>query len=112
MTTVNYPYPVMVNGYSCKNCTQVDEAKKHIDPAHPQDGPFGVLAKSQPPNPNDPHQKAAAGSAQPSSQTPAVTFGGSLAGLGVASVNGVAADGAVGADPGQAKPGRLLDIST
>jgi hypothetical protein len=59
MTTVNYPSPVMVNGYSCKNCTEVDEAKKHIDPAHPKDGPFGVNASTQPPNPNDPHQKKA-----------------------------------------------------
>jgi len=38
----NYPSPVMVNGYSCKNCTDVDYAKKHIDPAHPKDGPYGV----------------------------------------------------------------------
>ena len=36
--------PVTVNGYSCKNCTEVDEAKKHIDPAHPKDGPYGVNA--------------------------------------------------------------------
>ena len=47
MTTVNYPNPVTVNGYSCKNCTEVDEAKKHIDPAHPKDGPYGVDAKTQ-----------------------------------------------------------------
>jgi hypothetical protein len=59
VTTVNYPNPVMVNGYSCRNCTEVDEAKKHIDPAHPKDGPFGVDAGSQPPNPNDPHQAKA-----------------------------------------------------
>ena len=45
MTTVNYPNPVTVNGYSCKNCTDVDYAKKNIDPAHPKDGPYGVNAK-------------------------------------------------------------------
>ncbi len=33
-----------VNGYSCKNCTDVDYAKKHIDPAHPKEGPYGVNA--------------------------------------------------------------------
>ena len=42
--SVNYPTPVTVNGFSCKNCTEVDEAKKFIDPAHPQDGPFGIYA--------------------------------------------------------------------
>ena len=42
MTTVNYPTPVQVNGYTCRNCTDVDYAKKHIDPQHPKDGPFGI----------------------------------------------------------------------
>jgi len=69
MTTVNYPNPVTVNGYSCKNCTDVDYAKKHIDPAHPKDGPYGVDAKDQPASPGS--QKA---------PFPAVTFGGVLAG--------------------------------
>jgi hypothetical protein len=41
----DYPQPVTVNGFSCKNCTDVDNAKKHIDPAHPKDGPYGVNAK-------------------------------------------------------------------
>ncbi len=41
----DYPHPVTVNGFSCKNCTDVDYAKKHIDPAHPKDGPYGVNAK-------------------------------------------------------------------
>ncbi len=40
----DYPQPVTVNGFSCKNCTDVDYAKKHIDPAHPKDGPYGVNA--------------------------------------------------------------------
>ena len=68
MTTVNYPNPVMVNGYSCKNCTDVDLAKKHIDPAHPQDGPYDINAKERAP-------KAGV------SPTPSVIFGGALAGL-------------------------------
>ena len=45
MTTVNYPNPVTVNGYSGKNCTDVDNAKKNIDPSHPKDGPYGVDAE-------------------------------------------------------------------
>jgi hypothetical protein len=45
----NYPNPVFVNGYECWNCTQVDEAKKYIDPADPKAGPFGINAASQPP---------------------------------------------------------------
>ena len=76
ITNVNYPNPVLVNGYSCKNCTEVDEAKKHIDPAHPKDGPFGVDAKNQPPSPSDPATET-----KSKGDTPAVTFGGALAGL-------------------------------
>jgi len=76
MTTVNYPTPVTVNGYACKNCTDVDYAKKNIDPAHPTDGPFGVNAKDRPP---------ASGAAASRAATPAVTFGGVLAGVSAAS---------------------------
>ncbi|MCA3696605.1 hypothetical protein [Aquidulcibacter sp.] len=28
----------IVNGYMCRNCTDVSYAKKNIDPAHPKDG--------------------------------------------------------------------------
>jgi hypothetical protein len=65
MTTVNYPSPVTVNGYACKNCTDVDYAKQHIDPAHPKDGPYRVNAKAQ--------------STVSPRETPAVTFGSALA---------------------------------
>ncbi|MBY0565998.1 MAG: hypothetical protein K2P70_01705 [Hyphomonadaceae bacterium] len=44
----NYRTPVQVNGYSCNNCTDVAYAKKHIDPAHPQSGPYNVNAASDP----------------------------------------------------------------
>jgi hypothetical protein len=37
----------MVNGYRCKDCTDVELAKRHIDPAHPKDGPYGVNAKNR-----------------------------------------------------------------
>jgi hypothetical protein len=56
----------MINGYPCKNCTDVDYAKKNIDPAHPKDGPFGV---------DNPQKVAKA------AHDKAVKFGGSLAGL-------------------------------
>jgi len=85
MTTVNYPNPVTVNGYSCKNCTDVDNAKKNIDPAHPKDGPFGVNAKDQP-------------SSAPSYReaTPAVILGGLLAGVSGTSSAGPPLAGAQG----------------
>lgn len=50
--SANYPSPVLVNGFSCRNCTEVDYAKRNIDPARPEAGPFGL---------NDP-QLAKAGS--------------------------------------------------
>ena len=65
----NYAPPVWVNGYQCKNCTDVDNAKKNIDPAHPQSGPFGIDAKIDPTR----------------SQIPAVTYGGALSGLSASS---------------------------
>jgi hypothetical protein len=45
-TSVNYATPILVNGFQCKNCTDVDYAKKHIDPAHPKDGPYGIDART------------------------------------------------------------------
>jgi hypothetical protein len=46
--SANYQTPVQVNGFTCRNCTDVDYAKKHIDPAHPKAGPYGVDAASDP----------------------------------------------------------------
>jgi len=45
----------LVNGYRCKDCTDVAYAKKNIDPAHPKDGPFGIdrQDKAAPPEPGD-----------------------------------------------------------
>jgi hypothetical protein len=91
MTTVNYPSPVTVNGYSCKNCTDVDLAKQHIDPAHPKDGPYGVDAQNQPPSPSD-----------PKTETPAVTFGGAL--------TGVSQSANTGAQPSAAQTGQRLNV--
>ena len=68
----------IVNGYPCKNCTDVENAKKGIDPAKPKDGPNGV---------NSPEAKAKAEDAKdaakavdgPAERGPAVTFSGALA---------------------------------
>jgi hypothetical protein len=38
----DYSSPVTVNGFSCRNCAEVDKAKRNIDPANPAGGPFGV----------------------------------------------------------------------
>ena len=80
----NYPTPVQVNGFTCKNCTDVDYAKKHIDPAHPKAGPYGVDAASDPSLANK----------------PSVRFGGALTALN----NNVPAATAPGA-------ARQLDLS-
>ena len=91
MTTVNYPSPVTVNGYSCKNCTDVDYAKKNIDPSHPKDGPYGVNAKEN-----------ASPLASAHKATPAVTFGGVLASVSQTSSFNTAAS---------AKQGQRVDVS-
>jgi len=44
----DYSTPVQVNGFSCRNCTDVALAKKHIDPEHPKSGPYGIDAKNDP----------------------------------------------------------------
>jgi hypothetical protein len=97
ITTVNYPNPVTVNGYSCKNCTDVDLAKKHVDPAHPKDGPYGVDAKNQPPSPSDPATET-----KSKGDTPAVTFGGALAGVSQTSD--------AGAQPSATPQGQRVDL--
>ena len=76
--STNYATPVWVNGYQCKNCTDVDNAKKHIDPAHPKSGPFGIDAKSDPTVADNPTVVAKAATApgaaspSPASSTPGV----------------------------------------
>ena len=63
----------IVNGYMCRDCTDVSYAKKNIDPAHPKDGP---------------QQKE-----QPSKVDPeAVKWGGALAELSALRVDSAQAD--------------------
>ena len=57
----------VVNGYPCKDCTDVEYAKKGVDPARPDDGPQGAYATEKPEEP-----KAERG--------PAVSFGGAVQG--------------------------------
>lgn len=57
----------MVNGFQCKDCTDVGYAKRHIDPAHPKDGPYGVNAPE--------------GSGRGADEDRAVKFGGLLRGM-------------------------------
>jgi hypothetical protein len=70
IASADYAMPVMVNGFLCKNCTDVDLAEAHIDPQHPSAGPFGANAKADP---------TLAGK-KFDGKTGAVTFGGSLVG--------------------------------
>jgi hypothetical protein len=65
--SINYPQPVMVNGYPCKNCTDVDLAKAFIDPQHPKAGPYGANAKADPSLAGKHRDKSGA-----------ITFGGAL----------------------------------
>jgi hypothetical protein len=68
----------IVNGYVCRNCTDVEYAKKGVDPAHPKDGPNGV-GKAE--RDKDADKAHAANGGQAPDRGPAVTFGGALAGL-------------------------------
>ena len=89
--SANYPMPVIVNGYSCKNCTDVGYAKKNIDPQHPQAGPFGINAK------NDPTLQ----------QRPSVAFGGLLKSLNDADSKSVPTSSPL---PTQFAPGSQIDL--
>ena len=99
----NYPIPVQVNGYLCKNCTDVDLAKKHIDPAHPRSGPYGINAKV------DPTVNKAA----------AVIFGGALSSLNakltttdIQTISYSSPAGSVSNASGSPVPGAQLDLLT
>jgi hypothetical protein len=86
----------MVNGYQCKNCTDIDYAKKHIDPKHPKAGPYGVDAKADPSSQKDVRRTEAT--------DPSVKFGGALQNLNPNAVTGVANTGSTaqaGASTGQ-----------
>jgi hypothetical protein len=91
----------LVNGYQCRNCTDVDYAKRNIDPAHPKDGPFGI-------NKTDGVERG-----------PAVLLSGALAPTagvpGVSAVNAVGSASAVSpvppVKPVVYRPGAAVDVS-
>lgn len=80
----DYAQPVQVNGFTCHNCTEVDLAKRNVDPAHPRSGPSNIDAAEDP------------------SRNQVVSFGGALAG---------AAQGQGGGSSSQGdQPGRRLNV--
>jgi hypothetical protein len=99
----DYAQPVYVNGYQCINCTQVAEAKRDIDPAHPKSGPGGIDAQFDP------------------TRNQAVVFGGVLAGVASAqpssgqqtsqTASGFGAQQQIQPAPPPSNPGGLLNIS-
>lgn len=99
----NYPQPVYVNGFQCNNCSDVEYAKKHIDPAHPKSGPYGIHADT---DPTQHHDLDPAKSAKHDGTS--VTFGGALSHL-----NGAQAANAsdTAANNTNNTPGRVLDLS-
>ena len=72
MEQISFPRPTLVNGFVCRNSSDEDMAKKHIDPAHPLSGPYGINADTDPTRqtPQDVQKR----------QDKAVQFGGALAG--------------------------------
>ena len=68
----------IVNGYPCKNCTDVENAKKGVDPAKPKDGPNGVYAADRAKD-ADKSGEAAKSADGPADRGPAVTLSGALA---------------------------------
>lgn len=56
----NYNSPITVNGYTCRNCSDVEKAKKNIDPADPTGAKarakeaLGIAEPGKPQKPFDP----------------------------------------------------------
>ncbi|MBR7619666.1 hypothetical protein JKL49_09730 [Phenylobacterium sp. 20VBR1] len=84
-----------INGFQCKDCTDAAYAKKHIDPAHPKDGPFGVNA----PEERKPHKT------EPR-RDPAVVFGGALSNLNTSA----SSQNETGGDRSRQTSGALVDL--
>lgn len=69
----------IVNGYPCKNCTDVENARKGIDPAKPQAGPNGVNAIDAAKEADKSRDAAKTAADGPADRGPAVTLSGALA---------------------------------
>jgi len=93
----------IVNGYPCFNCTDVANAKKGIDPAHPDNDPLKAKDKSQ---------SSGANGIASSRQDDAVVLGGQLG--GIAALNGsqsIASDSASLNTLRMNQPGSLLNLT-
>ncbi len=95
----------LVNGYPCFNCTDVELAKKGINPAKPEGDPRSLNY-----NPNAP------GAKPPGFGNSAVTFGGSLSALNGAQPANNDGSSFSGSQPSPQsqqlqQPGATLDIS-
>ncbi len=92
----------VVNGYVCKSCCDVALAKKGVDPAHPKDDPTNPAY--------DPKTAKADKEKASGIVTPAVVFGGKLAGLNNTSS---ATDPNASADSARNTyaPGNLVSVS-
>jgi hypothetical protein len=70
----------IVNGYPCKTCTDVEYAKKGIDPAHPKDAKgVGAPEKADEAGKTDAAKAVGGAGDLDSSRGPAVQLGGALA---------------------------------
>jgi hypothetical protein len=101
----DYATPVTVNGFLCRNCADVANAKKHIDPQHPKSGPYGIDAKDDP-------------TVTKTAATAAVTFGWALSGLNARqNLTNVSTDGGLSSAEGASGPqtgprsGAQVDVS-
>ena len=99
----------IVNGYVCRNCTDVELAKKGVDPAHPHDGPNGVDPQTPGASSETKSKDGASRSDEVSpDRGPAVTYAGALQGADEA-------QGTTSAQPASAwaslQPGQRLSLS-
>jgi hypothetical protein len=75
VTGIAYSSAERVNGFLCRNCSDVDLAKKNIDPAHPKSGPNNRDAASDPTRiGTDPAKIAAARAAAATALTTVVGY--------------------------------------
>lgn len=95
----------IVNGFVCKNCTDVDYAKKGIDPAHPKDGPWGAKAADRKAGRvGDPAPSASASAPSDPAFGPAIRLSGAAADV-------QPADPGRGPDAQPYRPGLVANIS-
>ena len=93
----------VVNGYVCKTCCDVDLAKRHINPADPQDD----VHNPKSPNYGKTEDPQNPGKPAPSWETKAVTFGGMLA-----KVHGaVNTQDPTGTESSTYQPGSVVSVS-